>query len=203
MYPEEHLRCQRIRLVLAFSAVVVRLEMAIQLVLGPDPLDSVNDQFLELGRKKSRLGVSHKQFAIVGDALMEALELVLGRKALEENCNKESWKTFYEYVSSTVMKGEERSRLLKEMAIKSEGKRILKEQSSSSALQNSQSTIMTEASFFSENTDVVEMPAEVVPPVDYNQQKRPPAKFSKIRRVFQGVRARMLRNERHVRDSKL
>ena len=81
---------------------VKMLDQAVHL-LGPD-MEIVQEQLFELGKSHTRYGVTPKHFELMGKALVETLQKVVGRRSFTDKTNN-AWKEMYAFMSSTMIEG--------------------------------------------------------------------------------------------------
>lgn len=88
--------------ILHAKRVVKMLDVAVGM-LGPD-LEPVTDALLELGRRHKRYGVVVEHYPIVGQALLQTLQMALGDDSWTPTV-REGWTAIYAFVSATMIRG--------------------------------------------------------------------------------------------------
>ena len=139
---------------------VSMLDMAIDM-LGPD-LEMVEGQLQQLGFRHIRYGVMPKHYPLMGKALLNTLEHLLGDKFDEKR--HDSWNAIYTFMSVTMMQGafQELVKVYEETQNESSASRKQKTQKDDGVSSNS--TVMT-AAMSSQNGD----DASLVSSLDYEQ----------------------------------
>ncbi len=84
------------------SSFVSMLDMAIDM-LGPD-LEEVEEQLGSLGTRHVAYGVMPSHYPVMGKALIETLEKLLGPDIFNEKVH-ESWNGIFSFMSMTMMQG--------------------------------------------------------------------------------------------------
>jgi len=88
---------------LEYSKTFVRmLDMAIDM-LGPD-MEIVEDELYQLGTMHKRYGVTPRKFELMGQALVDTLQKILGKRSFTDRTG-EAWNEIYGFMSMTMIQG--------------------------------------------------------------------------------------------------
>ena len=88
---------------ISFAKKFVRmLDVAVDM-LGPD-MDVVESQLYDLGTFHKRYGVTPKHYELMGQALVQTLKKVLGRRSFTDRTDK-AWKDTFDFMSMTMIQG--------------------------------------------------------------------------------------------------
>ena len=72
-------------------------------LLGPD-MELVEEQLYELGTSHKRYGVTTEHFEIMGTALVQTLQNVIGKRSFTDK-SKKAWDEIYKFMSMAMIQG--------------------------------------------------------------------------------------------------